>query len=668
MIVSLLCAARRIPTIPRPARALYIGRRLLGPIGRRVLPALLNPDRRWHIRPDLTAEQFFGELRRRGVAYAVLRGVEELGSSDQAGRLDLLVADQHLSALQDLLSIWPLGRPCSAYSTTGVPGFAYRRSRDPERTFDEVAAFPPHLAERILQRAGLLDCGVAVPSPEDRLFALAYRAIYLEGTASGLPSEDGAAPDSGAASIAHDYTDVLSDLAAGLGVELPRPMTMEALDEFLARAGWQPPHDVLERLSVWHPWIARKHFPAVIDGETDAPGFTVFFLRQRAIETGHAPFIADLIECKGFEILASLSLEGGRRDEVARTVRGGNWGQGPWPVSGGEPGIVLVAFDVIPLAVGAAERARYPKLDNARILHVKEAVRGLINDELLPHLRYNPIHSTDNSRAAWHVVNDLLADQKPMLRDAIRRRRDALATREEVLADLTQYGNRARVELIRWGDVLAVKKTFRANAMRFLENEVAFYERFSTERPEVLPVLGRGDNYFILPFFPHQAAQPGFFGGRLPRLMPLDAARQLVGFVKHLLDRGYDPVDLAPIKNTLIGRNGRIRVIDFEFVYRHRYAPVRPEKSFCFAGVPNGFDGDAPARVAYLRDPYPTLWYPSVGLSMGSLLHDPRWLQRLKRSIYHPRRLVLWALRASIFSERVGALSVARRWYRRLAH
>ena len=136
--------------------------------------------------------------------------------------------------------------------------------------------------------------------------------------------------------------------------------------------------------------------------------------------------------------------------------------------------------------------------------------------------------------------------------------------------------------------------------------------------------------------------------------MPLDAARQLADFVRHVLDNGYDPVDLAPYNNVLIDSTGEMRLIDFEFVYSPEVPPSSPELSFCLAGVPEWFDGDLPVHAPHFRNPYPTHWYPFIGLSATSLLHDPRWLQLAKRSVNYSIYLLMRALRADIRSERLG--------------
>ena len=453
----------------------------MGKVGTQFVPRLFNPEQNWYLRPGLTVHKFFEKLRELRVTYAVLGGVEGLPRFRLDEELEILIADEHVPDLKLLLSDWPVGVLCNFYSVTGVSGSTYRFKRASEKTGrcnwpGDMAVFPPYLAARILDRAVLWDASFIAPALEDQFLSLAYRATYLECGQSGLPSESNSEP-----CAAEQGTDTCESdffaLATTLGIDLPRRLTREALDEVLARYGWRPPRDTLERLSICQPWIASKFFASA---PGDNPGVAVFFIRERAEEAGLIQRIADLIERSGFEILSAMKLEGDWKEKVTRAVRGSNWGRGDFATSGGRPSYVFVALDLIPRSVQGAQCQQYPVLDNARLLYTKQCVRAYCNEGLHPEVRYNAIHSTDNSRDAWHIVSWLFREQEVELRETVRQRRVSFETKEEVLADLTNMGDRAKIELIKWNDRLAVKKTFRNTALRFLRREVDFHENFSS--------------------------------------------------------------------------------------------------------------------------------------------------------------------------------------------
>ena len=297
---------------------------------------------------------------------------------------------------------------------------------------------------------------------------------------------------------------------------------------------------------------------------------------------------------------------------------------------------------------------------------MKSSVRDAISNILPRSSQYNPLHSTDNARQAWKYIGRLFSDEEPRIWADAQKLRDDFTTKERVLKDLTNYGNRGKVELVEYNGGVAVKKTFRAAALPFLVHEVEFMEEFSCLRTEVPPVLERGSNYFIMPLIQDTQPSQSVLGRSLPRMLPLAVARQLVDFVKFLLSRGYDPIDLLP-QNILIDANEGLKIIDFEFIYWHPGLPPSIEDSYCFGGLPPGFTGPVPDAPHYLNSPYEAQWRPVIHLSLKSLINDPEWLQKAKRPVNFASYLAAWTVRKSLFARDVGAVAVARKIARRLS-
>jgi hypothetical protein len=298
----------------------------------------------------------------------------------------------------------------------------------------------------------------------------------------------------------------------------------------------------------------------------------------------------------------------------------------------------------MPERVDDALRPNYPYLDNGRVLAAKQFCRGLIRDRLPKARQFNPLHSTDDSRDAWRIVRLFAADREAAMRDTVAERKAEFATKFEVVRDLSRVGVRAKIELIRYHGKLAVKKTFRRTCLRFMEREIAFMDAVSPHRPEILPVIERGPNYFVTPFVEGRAPRIHLFGMGVSKLLTMRQVREIADLLRYLFAQGYDPIDMAP-HNLLVQPSGRLTVIDFEFVHRTD-RPVEPERSACLNGIPENFEGDwplmarwCPAKSKALTDPYGSRWYGHTGLTRESFLNDPPSVQRLKRLVNYPAYL-----------------------------
>jgi len=229
------------------------------------------------------------------------------------------------------------------------------------------------------------------------------------------------------------------------------------------------------------------------------------------------------------------------------------------------------------------------------------------------------------------------------LRTQIAARREEMRTDEPVFADLSRFKHRAKVELVEWNGQKAVKKTFRATARAEMAREVAFHEDIAPLSGVPARILARSKNALYFEHIDKHAPGRAVPGLPVPALMPLDSVRQLAEFARLVTGRGWDPVDLTPRDNILIERrSGALRGIDFEFAFC-RDAPVDIEDACFLSGIGDAHFSGLPLDAAMRRDPYAGKWRPQTGLSKRSFLHDPAWLQRIKRALVHPIWLILRA-------------------------
>ena len=592
----------------------------------------------WHLQRGQSLSSVCDTLNRRDVQYVVLPSA--VGEEPA-----FLVADEHIGRVRDLISRAPLGTRVAVYAVTDLPGFSFQQHWRHISDATNMAVVPPYLAEGLLARGRLDERGLRVPQPADLLNWIIYCALYLGGDrhfAIG-PSSDRSPV------LVGPRAKLIRDLEPSTGAHFSEPLPLAELDEHLASAGWEPPHDLLRRLSPWNSWAAFKVRERDAAVPAEGPGVVAFFLRRQVLASGLQEDIMRMLEASGFELLKTIDLNEEQSAAAARATRGANWGPGGYCVSGGPPARIIIALDLIPLPVPARLRRNYPFLDNERALRAKQFSRGLIRNRLPRRAQFNPMHSTDESRDAWTIVRMFVPEEEQALREAVEARKAAFATDFEVVRDLTRTGVRAKIELIRYRGGLAVKKTYRQTCLRFKEREAAFMDAISPERAEILPVLERGANYLITPFVEGRPLRRTFLGIGVPKLMTLGQTRQVADLLRHLLSRGYDPIDLAP-HNLLVDHSGKLTAIDFEFVHRAD-GPITPEVSACLNGIPDGFQGDwplaarwCPQRSKARENPYRSRWLGHTGLTRDSFLHDPPSVQRMKRLVNYPTYLFAKAI------------------------
>lgn len=331
----------------------------------------------------LGIEGFFGGLRSASVRHAVLRWFEHLPRVAPGEDLDLLVDDASLDSVRRLLDSGPGLQAVDLYSVCGAPGADYRK----------LPYYPPYLAEQLLDRADTHNNLCSVPSPLDHFLSLAYHAVYHKGFASGLAADRSSRPK--VKRPEHDYTRILTDMAQRLGVDVQ--ITIADLDAWLDAEGWRPPHDMLVRLARKNRALRTLIVESRAEG--DDAGLAVFLVRREALSRGGVKRAVKLLTEQDFNIVETITFAPDRVESIARSLRGGNWGKGPWPTSGGEPVAAIVVHDPEPLRPSRRERRKYPFLANARLL-TKDAIRDAFNANRPPHEHCNAIHSSDNAREA----------------------------------------------------------------------------------------------------------------------------------------------------------------------------------------------------------------------------------------------------------------------------
>jgi hypothetical protein len=135
----------------------------------------------------------------------------------------------------------------------------------------------------------------------------------------------------------------------------------------------------------------------------------VFLLREEGMRRGGVERASELISKHGFQILSASTFDEHMSSTIARSLRGGNWGRGPWPISGGPPVAAIVAYDPSPITPSRRDKKRFPFIANARLL-CKEKLRDAFNEGFTNDQHCNVIHSSDNGREAMDYLRIIMPE------------------------------------------------------------------------------------------------------------------------------------------------------------------------------------------------------------------------------------------------------------------
>ncbi|HUT95066.1 MAG TPA: hypothetical protein VMY37_36765 [Thermoguttaceae bacterium] len=565
---------------------------------------------RYYVPHALGIRGFLERLSEERIRHVVLRWFESLPDLPPGEDLDLLVDDDDLEPIRAIFDEGPGVQPCDVYTVTGLPGSDYRK----------MPYFPPRVSEAILAGARPHQGICRVPSAEHHFLSLAYHAVYHKGQRSGLASTEGKTGPN--LRPEHDYASVLGALARKLGMDVR--ITREDLDEHLEAKGWRPPRDMLARLGPRDRWI-RRLVRQTACGPEDR-GLGVFILRAEGLNRGGLASLVAMLEHYGFEIVTTKILTPRESSFAASSVRGGNWGRGPFRASGGPPAAAVVTYDTEPLPMSFGRKRRFPEMTNARLL-AKRNIRDAFNRDHPDREPCNVLHSSDNGHEALDYIQILMPELLGEIQTKTRQIRQAYHTGQPVFKTLTRLGRRAKVELVEHDGHLAVVKTFKPYQARYCRREADAMRRLSRTIPEIPPVLASDRYRVVYPYYDDVLQYRRNSG----KLFPLGVAKQAIGVLREVYEAGFALID-AHVENVLIDRAEGLKLIDFEFCYRYPRKPASFEECYDVAGCPADFDGDLPHGGAMS---YATGWQPFVGLSLRSLLHDPPWLQHAKRFGYY---------------------------------
>lgn len=533
---------------------------------------------RHYLSPEISLDSFFTALNMHGLQYVILRWYDQLPFTDISEDIDLLVSDEDIETVQYIINEKVGILPFDLYSISGMPG----------SDFKNIAYYPPYLGERILNGRTFWNGKFFIPNKQDYFLSLMYHAVYHKGEKSGIPIDQ---DEQGKNEMAdHEYLVILQKLALENNVEL-KELNLMYFHNFLKQQGWAPATDTIRKLSgTSGKWLESTIQPNAEDFEKNGE-LMVFVVREWATERRMMDYMIDWFEKAGLNTVKAVELNDEQKRKAAQNLRGGNWGKGPWPVSGGDPAALLVMYDYHPRALKEKMKKRYPHVSNELYL-LKEKLREEINASLSKSEKVNPIHSADDEIEALDYISAVVPEMLMEIKETIIKWDQDYTTKERIIEDVSENKRRAKVEVIEYNGKKAVKKTYKAGKERFLNREKYVYGELSKECEFIPQLIDSGDNYIITPYLEIVKYTNN---EHIKKQLLKNYRKEILSISEFFYKKGYALIDFHP-GNLLITKEG-LKVIDFEFLYQYEKVPETSRESFDLIGFPDDFIEDRPYGI-----------------------------------------------------------------------
>jgi len=535
------------------------------------------PQCRWYIADKRSISEFFQLANKAEIEYVILRWFEELPHIEPGEDIDILVSDKDLDKIRSLCDPYENGgQKLDIYSASGKSGSDYLGA----------GYFPFKLSERLLESRKLINNYFYVLDDREYFVALAFHAVFHKGKASGLPYKRN---DAISHQSDHDYTKHLKAMASAQGINI-NDFSFCGLYEYLVAEGYTPGIDTVRLYARHDPWLQELTIPATLPKISSKGEVVVFILRKWAYDNDKIEYIKDIVESRGFDILYYSELSQCEVISSKGKIRGGQWGKGSYPVSGGPPYGIMVCFDYAPEGPDKNTKEIFPHLSNRNIL-IKHEIRDAINRDLLYTKHVNCIHSADDEHEAWEYINAAVPDRANEFRDSVAIIRSSNYFHSfHVYRPIVTNGVRAKTELIDYKGARCILKTFKPGRERFLEREAFAYGELSRKIDAIPKLIEKGDCYIIVEYI--ENILEGLTERERIRIIK-KYTFDIVSTMRQFYENGYAILGFYP-GNLLISLDKGLKVVDFEFLHKYEINPDTFEESYDVAGVPSDFTGDMP--------------------------------------------------------------------------
>ncbi|AKH20846.1 hypothetical protein [Sedimenticola thiotaurini] len=550
---------------------------------------------RVYVNPNLSRLQFLEELNKLQVGYVLLRWWDALPDYPDEEDMDILVKDDDFPKIEHLFVDYATDIPCDVYTVSGSHGGHYRG----------LPYYPPKLANDLLATREFYHELAYVPSAYMYFVSMAYHALLHKGSQSGLHGFTERSNN-----LEHHYVNLLGELSKSLDLNLE--ITAQSLWDWLLQHEYAPGRDTLTKLVDIRSELELFVDPVVCDARGGE--LCLFVVREKAIERGMLELYVNLITASRIDIIKLVHLSPESQKECELQLRGGKWDKGPYPISGGRPAIMIVAYDYHPKPLTDNQLKTNRWFTNRHVPETKQRCRNELEYREFKSRHFNGLHSADNEHEAWHYL-ELGADSElDFVKSEVDKRR-ARYRNVFPVKEMLSEGRRSKVELISYHGIPAIKKTFRIGCERYFERELLAAEQLATELSFIPKLLDKGDGYLILPYLENILAG---LGEKESMKVIRKYRNNIYSVIKEMYSRGLAYINFTP-GNIIITPEGEFFAIDYEFLQSYRQKPDDMDHAYEVKGIPEDFDGDLPAGFGYLTSDFRYIWEPYVG-SWESLL------------------------------------------------
>jgi len=255
-------------------------------------------------------------------------------------------------------------------------------------------------------------------------------------------------------------------------------------------------------------------------------------------------------------------------------------------------------------------------VDNIHVLKVLSKIRKIKNGGSICYV-------SRKENIAREILKSISVDLDNDVRNILERKINRYKTEFEVIRQLKSSLSRSKLEVIRFNNKICVKKTFRDNALKYLENELICREKITHKY--ISPILEKGENYIIIPYYENIIK----WNKNSFNLYPVNEAKQVMEFIKWINSQGFALLDWNP-GVAIFDKNQGLKFIDFEYFTETPYAlgEFRKNIDFSYIKTDNKFI-DEHKKTTYVKT-----WYPALGISYDDLISKPGHVLFIKRASY----------------------------------
>ncbi|PIA78018.1 hypothetical protein BFR04_07240 [Gaetbulibacter sp. 4G1] len=512
--------------------------------------------------------------------------------------IDILVANDSISNVLSILESKVGVLPIDLYSVSG----------DSNTDFGGLLYFPKDLSITILKNKTVKN-GFYIPDSKGYLMSIMYHAVFHKGVNSGIPVDDLIPLPNN--ELDHNYSLIIKDLLVKNKIETS--FDLVSLSALLKNQGYYPSYDLMLKLkhinkeNVWLESLISIERDKINKKCDYVKGLSVLFIREKGFKLKSSEKIEDFIRSFGFYIIKQGEILKDHKDRVIREVRGGNWGNGPFDVSGGTPEYYYIIYDPFFVAPNGDLKTNYPSLENKKIHDLKLKLRSLFI-LLTDKESFNGVHSSDDFYESINHL-EILGFSKEEIYKIIQACLNIelfYKSKYRVISNLSRNSLRSKIELIEFQGRLAIKKTFNKYSSRFLKREISFMKKFK-DYDFVPKLFKQADNYFISEYFENYVA----LEDKAINLSE-EIKEQLYNIFKTLHENEYCIVDLNP-SNVLCSSNNELKIIDFEFATQVEQ-PKNLIDSYDLNKLPKNIISDFPLGYGGVKDNYAFYWEQLIGL------------------------------------------------------